>query len=268
MTLVNMLSQHDWACVAVTRLYKLLRRSPATRSGAARWQPGWQDPGPAASAMLWLLAEDGYLQVVADDIDNVVLYSLTTRTRKFRPRIAIGAAPGNTPLFPVRLGQTLFGQIPPPDRVYRGPAGATAPYEYRQSYHGARPGGYADWTCTYNAAGAGQPAILPADVPVPPWKDALAGRQWLAELTDDQRAHLDRSRAGTVINTVTIEHFLSDRSERTRYGPDQELVRLLSPQTSGWRKRVPSIGQIITRIRNRRNHIPADPSEADRSPSL
>jgi hypothetical protein len=176
----------------------------------------------------WLLAEDGYVQVLTDDLDNVVRYSLTTRSRSFRPRIPVGAVSGNVPRFSVELGRTLFSEIPgDADRVYRGPYGSTAPYEYRQSYYYGRPGGYADWTCTYNAASLPPCDHLPTTIPLPPWERALSARGWLAGLDDDQRDSLNRSRAATVVNTITIEHAESDRSGKTHYGPDRELVRLM-----------------------------------------
>ncbi len=177
---------------------------------------------------IWLLADDGYLQILTDELDNVVRYSLTTRNRRFHPRIPVGGISGNVPSFSVELGRTLFTEIPgDPDRVYRGPSGATAPYEYRQSYYYGRTGGYADWTCTYNAAGLPPGDHLTAAVPIPAWEQALSARSWLAGLNDDQRDSINRSRASTVVNTITIEHPQSDRSGKISYGPDRELVRLM-----------------------------------------
>jgi hypothetical protein len=184
---------------------------------------------------VWLLANDGYLQVLSDETDNVVRYSLTSRNRKFHPRIPIGNVSGNRPEFLVRLGRTLFSEIPPePRRVYRGPHGATAPYEYRQSYYFGRPGGYADWTCSYNAAGSAPVTPLPYTVPVPPWEGDLPGRGWIASLNDEQRNELNLSREHTVVNTFTIEHSQSDRSGKISYGPDRELVRLMPVRSIWW----------------------------------
>jgi hypothetical protein len=186
---------------------------------------------------VWLLARDGYLQVLTDDLNNVVRYSVTTRNRRFHPKISFGAVSGNLPEFYVRLGRTLFSEVPAePDRIYRGPYGATAPYEYRQSYYYGRPGGYADWTCTYNAAGLTPVDPLPTAVPVPPWEQALSGRGWLVGLDDEQRIRLYLSRAGTVVNTVTIEDFRSDRSGKISYGPDRELVRLMPTRAEWWKR--------------------------------
>jgi hypothetical protein len=186
---------------------------------------------------VWLLASDGYLQVLTDDLNNVVRYSLTTRNRKFHPNISIGAVSGGLPRFSVRLGRTLFSELPAePGRVYRGPYGATAPYEYRQSYYYGRGGGYADWTCTYNAAGLTPVDPLPFTVPVPPWAQALSARGWLADLDDEQRNSLSVSRAGTVVNTVTIEDFRSDRTGKIHYGPDRELVRLMPSRATWWER--------------------------------
>jgi hypothetical protein len=66
---------------------------------------------------------------------------------------------------------------------------------------------------------------LPAKVPVPSWGRALSGRGWRGGLDADQREMLDRSRAATIVNTITIEHARSDRSGKVSYGPDRELVR-------------------------------------------
>jgi hypothetical protein len=188
---------------------------------------------------LWLLAGDAYLQILTDEHDNVVRYWLTSRSRKFCPRIPIGAVEGGSPTFFVRLGRTLFSELPPePDRIYRGPYGATAPYEFRQSYYGARPGGYADWTCSYNAAGLGPVAFLSNAIAVPPWEQAMSGRGWLANLTENELSELAHSRQGTVVNTVTVEHSRSDRSGTIGYGPDRELVRLIPVRASGWHRLV------------------------------
>jgi hypothetical protein len=130
---------------------------------------------------LWVLGDDGYLQILSDELDNIIRYSLTTRSRKFHPRVPVGAVSGGLPEFLIRLGRTRFSEIPlEPDRVYRGPHGATEPYEYRQSYYYGRAGGYADWTCTYNAAGLTPVKPLSTTVPVPSWGHALSGRGWLA----------------------------------------------------------------------------------------
>lgn len=188
---------------------------------------------------VWLLASDGYLQVLTDDLDNVVRYALTTRSRGFHPKIFLGAVSGNMPEFSVRLGRTLFSEIPEPDRVYRGPYGATAPYEYRQSYYYGRPGGYADWICAYNAAGLASADPLPTTIPVPAWEHPLSGRGWLASLDDDQKDMVRLSRAGTVVNTVTVENPRSDRTGKIHYGPDRELVRLM-PTRKVWRRRISS----------------------------
>lgn len=165
----------------------------------------------------------------------MVRYSLTTRSRKFNPWIPVGAVEGNSPKFYIHLGRTLFSEIPSEtDRVYRGPYGATAPYEYRQSYYYGRSGGYADWTCTSNAVGLTPVKPLPYSVPVPPWENALSARGWPAKLDDEQRSMLELSQAGTIINTITIDHHQSSRSGNTSYGPDRELVRLMPARSAWW----------------------------------
>jgi hypothetical protein len=194
---------------------------------------------------VWLLGSDGYLQILTDESDNVVRYSLTTRSRKFNPRLPVGAVEGNTPKFYIYLGRTLFSDISSePDRVYRGPHGATAPYEYRQSYYYGRPGGYADWTCTYNAVGLTPVMPLPYSVPVPPWENALSARGWLATLDDEQRSMLEVSQAGTIINTVTIDHHQSDRSGNISCGPDRELVRLMPARSAWWQSSAVTLKRI------------------------
>jgi hypothetical protein len=204
----------------------MLRGTAGRSSGGARHAPHYEAAN--FTERVWMLADDGYLQVLTNELGNVVLYSLTTRNPRFRPKIAMGTVPGGRSRFTVRLGVTRFAMIPwPADRVFRGPSGATAPYEYRQSYAGGRAGGYADWTCTYNAAGMGPWTPVPANVQPPAWNHPLGGREWPAELSDDQETQMDRCRAGTVINTVTVEHFRSDRSGLVRYGPDREVMRLM-----------------------------------------
>jgi hypothetical protein len=113
---------------------------------------------------IWRLADDGYLQLLTDDQNNVVRYSLTTCSKRFRPVVALGSFSTNHKEFDVKLGVTRFSDIPwPPSRLYIGPSGATAPYEYLHAYYFGRSGGYADWACVYNASGYGA-RVLPIKV--------------------------------------------------------------------------------------------------------
>lgn len=185
----------------------------------------------AFTERVWLLAEDGYLQVLTDDQDNVVRYSLTTQTRKFRPKIPMGGAGGSPSEFEVALGATQFSEIPwPPHRLYIGYSGATTPYEYRQSYYYGRSGGYADWVCTYNASGFGSCQPASREIGALPWNQWGGVREWWHQLSDEERDQLDNCRTATAVNTVSMEHFLADRSERCSYGANRELVRLMPRQ--------------------------------------
>jgi hypothetical protein len=180
---------------------------------------------------VWLLAEDGYLQVLTDDQDNVVRYSLTTQSRKFRPKVPMGGAGGSPPEFAVVLGVTRFSELPwPSERLYIGYSGATTPYEYRQSYYYGRSGGYADWVCTYNASGFGSCQPIPREVRALPWNHSEGVSEWLHQLSDEERDQLDKGQMTTAVNTVSIENFLSDRSEASSYGANRELVRLMPRQ--------------------------------------
>jgi hypothetical protein len=229
--------------------------------GGSRLAVDSDTPGAEESATfterVWLLAEDGYLQVLTDDQDNVVRYSLTTQTRKFRPKIPMGGVGGSPPEFEVVLGVTRFSELPwPPQRLYIGYSGATTPYEYRQSYYYGRPGGYADWVCTYNASGFGSCQSVPREIGALPWNRLGGASEWVHQLSDEERGQLDQGRMATAVNTVTIEKFPSDRSETSSYGANRELVRLM-PRQPRWRRTGlhgvtylrRRLGQIQTRFR-------------------
>jgi hypothetical protein len=184
---------------------------------------------------IWRLADDGYLQLLTDDQNNVVRYSLTTCSGRFRPVIALGSFSADYNEFEVKLGVTRFSDIPwPPARLSIGPSGATAPYEYLHAYDFGRSGGYADWICVYNASGHGAYAPIELGLNPPTWNQrAMTVAAWYEQLPTQGQEQVNAGRRETVINTVTVESFLSDHSDQSHYGPDREQVHLM-PRTRRW----------------------------------
>ncbi|WP_327696287.1 ETEC_3214 domain-containing protein [Streptomyces sp. NBC_00459] len=65
----------------------------------------------ALTERVWLLAADGYLTTWGSESD-VLAYSLTTTSRRFKPKVRIGSSPySNGAAFSVQLGRTRLAQV-------------------------------------------------------------------------------------------------------------------------------------------------------------
>jgi hypothetical protein len=186
----------------------------------------------------WELATDGYLQVLTDEGGVVTRYALTSTSRRFRPRIRIGAVGMNDSAFEVRLGKTRFSEIPMENvEAIQYFVGETAPSIYTEEYYFGRSGGYLPWVCAYNATGIGDFAYQP-EAPVQPSATPYGMfRDWLNGLSGDDRVKLDSLRRATTVNTVSVGNDPSDvpaSKERELYvGPDREVIRLRAGSARG-----------------------------------
>ncbi|GIF78416.1 ETEC_3214 domain-containing protein [Asanoa siamensis] len=196
--------------------------------GQPAFQERSKEEGSAGSiGYVWFLDHEGYLHVLTDADGEVVSYSITTNSSRFRPRLPIGSLPNGKPAFTVKLGVTRFADIGRFDNcaaVYHS-VGARR-YEYRELYYFGNPGGYFDWVCAHNDAGRGPFKPLFWEEDLPAWWPRGDLSAWLDTLDSAGRARLDAARQGTVVNTVTISSGLG--GDAGPYGPDHDRVRMVA----------------------------------------
>ncbi|MGW6898842.1 ETEC_3214 domain-containing protein [Streptomyces sp. NPDC054919] len=97
----------------------------------------------------WPLGTLGYLVTWCNDHDEVLMYSLTTNSRFFRPRVAVGP-------HRITLGRTPVASLPAtsPDDI--GPwieLGARR-FSYAEQHYFGNPGGYLQWAVGISDAGS------------------------------------------------------------------------------------------------------------------
>jgi hypothetical protein len=200
-----------------------------------------------------------YLQTISDDEDTVVAFSVTTRSRRFKPKFE---APSGMslrrrlrwrrdvgepykPLFRVRLGRTRFADLdsPNPDE-FAGPhfrvSSGVRTFSYSEFNYYGNPGHYLTYVFTASSVAPG-----PAD-----WRNIVALREqagyheWPYQHRPDAddpdppspgtepewetltSAHVLRRR--TAITTITVLHSrLWAENYPTTFGPHGDEVRLL-----------------------------------------
>ncbi|WP_070017469.1 ETEC_3214 domain-containing protein [Streptomyces nanshensis] len=102
----------------------------------------------------WPLGRMAYLTTWCTEDDEVALYSLTTRSRIFRPAIRIGTE------HVIRLGRSRLSSLPHSE--VDGPplwAVGAQQYSYSESHYFGRPGGYRTWVV--GVSDAGHPSTAP-----------------------------------------------------------------------------------------------------------
>jgi hypothetical protein len=113
------------------------------------------------------LDRDYFVQTVVDEDESVVAYSVTTRSRRFKPKLR---SPGfhyvergwlmrklrreqrRVPLFDVRLGATVFGALEEPQKL-SGSLGART-FNYWEAHWLGNPGHYQWYVFSINDFGA------------------------------------------------------------------------------------------------------------------
>ncbi|MGH8967592.1 MAG: ETEC_3214 domain-containing protein, partial [Actinomycetes bacterium] len=97
----------------------------------------------------WPLGLLGYLVTWCNKHDEVLMYSLTTRSRLFRPRISVGP-------YRITLGRTPLASLPTSDPDGTRPwheLGARR-FSYAEQHYFGNPGGYLHWVVGVSDAGA------------------------------------------------------------------------------------------------------------------
>ncbi|MFE2974743.1 ETEC_3214 domain-containing protein [Streptomyces sp. NPDC059258] len=151
----------------------------------------------------WPLGLLGYLVTWCNEDDEVLMYSLTTRSRLFRPRVSVGP-------HRITLGKTLLAALPGPGSGPWHELGARR-FSYAEEHYFGNPGGYLSWAVGMSDAGS------PLAPPI-----GCQGDSWAA---DDVAAY----RRTACINSVLVIGPAIDLEGVLPRGiaPDLDTVRLL-----------------------------------------
>jgi len=161
-----------------------------------------------------------YVQALVDPNGNVMVYSVTTRDKRFNPEFDIGLTAAKGKKFPLRLGRTKFGDLPaqPYHVLMNGEAGR---FFFGEYYSMANLGDYQTFVFSVNDAGlikVGNSSNLLAN---------FYGHFDPYSLTMSEE--LKKFRNDTVINTYSVISANVDlRGIWIPFGPDFEQVKVIS----------------------------------------
>jgi hypothetical protein len=163
----------------------------------------------------WPLGRMGYLTTWCTEDDEVVMYSITTRSKIFRPVVRIGTE------HVVRLGRSRLSSLPSPwpdvEGAVQWAVGAQR-YSYAECHYFGSPGGYRTWVV--GVSDAGYPAMAPVQLGVNP-----------DECEDP--AEVERYRAQARINSILISGggaLQLDSILPSGVGPEFGRVMLVEPE--------------------------------------
>jgi hypothetical protein len=189
----------------------------------------------------FFIDRDYYVQAVCDEDETVVAFSITSRSRRFKPTLSFPPRPSRrerrrirmitgerfAPLLEVTLGRSRFDEIVPdagwqPQR--RGRLGART-FDFTELYYFGNPGYYQHYGFTASSAAVATIGRIERVV-------AELGHDWTGGPGDLNR--LDESdvvaefRAATVVTTYTVigPHF-NPENYPTQFGPHGDEVRVL-----------------------------------------
>ncbi|MGW5100232.1 ETEC_3214 domain-containing protein [Streptomyces sp. NPDC004100] len=181
---------------------------------------------------VWPLATEGYLTTWGTESD-VVAYSLTTTSKRFKPKIRIGSSwYSNGPALNVRLGRTRLAQVssaldlPYPEEIasWKG----ARRHEYYEAYYFGNPGHYMTWICGVSGTGyrAGEAGAMER---LGPENSAFIRGELIEGLPADQQQALEEYRGRAVVNSLMVQGMerLNICPEVPRSGPDHDVVRTL-----------------------------------------
>lgn len=157
-----------------------------------------------------------YVQVATDHNGKTLLFSVTTRKKRFNPMITLGPFEQNGPILKIKLGKTKFSALdvfPKPEKI-KGLFGANW-YFYSEIYYFGRPGKYQTYVFTANEAGY----------------SVIEFNQSVRKVLDEKnpkRENLPEFREGSIINTYTvIASSGCPYIENLNFGPDYNQVMVL-----------------------------------------
>ena len=160
-----------------------------------------------------------YVQAVTNTDGTVLLYSVTTRSRRFNPRLNLGIMESNGETFIVVLGKTTFAKIRGEPIKIEGSVGARR-MSYREKYYFGNPGLYQNYNFVLCDAGnVPDGEVNPGDVKY----ESMDGID-----TQKLPSRLMRFRETCPINTFSVSAPHSDIDDKIpAIGPDYDQVRVL-----------------------------------------
>ena len=189
----------------------------------------------------WPLGTLGYLVTWCNEDGEVLMHSLTTRSRLFRPRVAVGP-------YRITLGRTRLAALPTaaPGDFGPWPAVGARRFSYAEQYYFGNPGGYLHWVV--GVSDVGSPATPP-----------VGCAEW-------EQPQLAEYRKRARINSVLIVGSTIDLDSVLPYGiaPDHDRVRLLElrhPLRVAITQRAWEARQFLQRWLSRTQHTGALPSQ-------
>jgi len=166
--------------------------------------------------------QDYFVNVLADREQSVRLFSVTTRRRKFQPRLESAKEGHANPRLEVRLGETTFAELGlSPDRAVGRGAGGRG-FRYSEVFYLGNPGKYQTFVCSTGLGGAGAIEELPGS------GDFDTG-EILSERPAENHPGLKSFRASSRIEifTVVAPSGIGDLDDAHESGPDLDHVRTL-----------------------------------------
>lgn len=179
---------------------------------------------------------DFYLQTICNEDEAVLSFSITTRSKRFKPEFLYPPKPGfrdrwrlrraersYQPYFQLSLGHTRFADLGLEGQPQRRAALGAHDYGYTERYYLANPGHYQ--TFAFTASNAGYVAPLGSISEV---ADAIPGLGWTDRFAEEDIGELEavgKFRRETAITTYTI--MLEFQNFPAKFGPNHNLVRTL-----------------------------------------
>lgn len=156
-----------------------------------------------------------YVSASTDLNGQVLMFSVTTRSKRFKPHIILGPFSTENKVIVVKLGKTTFSHL---DKIGTGKVvsgmGARRGY-YVEEYYFGNPGNYQTFAFSFNQAGYGK-------------GDYLCVLNFGAESSADPRIQVFRN--DTTINTYSITSpyiTLEEIENGSNPGPNYDQVRVM-----------------------------------------
>jgi hypothetical protein len=208
---------------------------------------------PRSFEVSTFIDRDYYVQVICDDDEKVLAFSVTTRSRRFRPVYEVHQQPGPIerwrrlrlfgksyrPLVRLKLGHTTFADLDPLDlEQFAGPRFLISMGAHNHAYSEIAYEGN-DQSFVWTASDAARQGRFGNGFAV---TQEIHGNQWpdpqKAEITPDwvDMVETQRFRRETVVTTYTVIHpsLSLINYPLERFGPHETDVRLIPSNRSGF----------------------------------
>jgi hypothetical protein len=213
-----------------------------------------------------------WIQILADEHDAVVRFSVTVTDPKFRFQISdLTSGQLNA-----KLGRTSFSSVQTPlQPLGRSRRVGAHNFEYAEAYWFGNPGNYQWYVFSYNDVGTGHFDMTIGEHGTATFQDGILRPSNVTFPESDFQAEAEaRFRAKTTINTLTVlgpgradrqHQWLGLTSLAEPRGPDSNHVRVLLPGARERRQRRRRISSWNRRVLRETGHLAeeAPPNETD-----